>query len=77
MAPIHLAVLLCDTPNPSVVERHGDYHAIFQELLESSYPGTEDKDFILDPYDVVQKQEYPEVPDHYAGILLTGSGALR
>jgi hypothetical protein len=72
---LRIALLLCDTPIPAVVATHGDYHVIFSDLLKASLP--ENATFILDPYDVVHKQEYPPDNAEYDGILITGSGKLE
>lgn len=71
MTSIRLALFLCDTPIPAVQETDGDYTTIFTTLLRNSSPSTH---FIIDPYDVRHKQEYPEDVDQYQGIILTGSG---
>jgi len=71
MAPIHLAVLLCDTPAPPVLREDGDYHKIFDTWLRSVSPSV---DFTLDAFDVVNRMEYPADAGKYDGILLTGSG---
>jgi len=71
MAPIHLAVLLCDTPAPPVLKEDGDYHKIFDTWLRSVLPSV---DFTLDAFDVVNRMEYPPDAGKYDGILLTGSG---
>jgi len=71
MAPIHLAVLLCDTPAPPVLKDDGDYHKIFDTWLRSVSPSV---DFTLDAFDVVSRMEYPPDAGKYDGILLTGSG---
>ena len=52
---------------------HGDYHNIFHTLLNDALP-TGATSFILDPFDVVHKQEYPPIDVDYDGIILTGSG---
>jgi hypothetical protein len=70
---IRLALLLCDTPIPAVRSVHGDYHDIFHALLNDALPGGTTS-FILDPFDVVHKQEYPPIDVDYDGIMLTGSG---
>jgi hypothetical protein len=69
---IRIALLICDKPLPPVLSKHGDYHAIFNDLLNASLP--KNASFILDPYDVVNMQEYPPDNLDYAGILITGSG---
>jgi len=71
MAPIRLAVLLCDTPAPPVLKEDGDYHKIFDVWLRGVSPSV---DFTLDAFDVVNKMEYPPEDAKYDGILLTGSG---
>ena len=71
MTSIRLALFLCDTPLPSVQETDGDYTTIFTTLLHNSAPNTH---FIIDPYDVKNRLEYPEDVDQYQGIILTGSG---
>jgi len=71
MAPIHLAVLLCDTPAPPVLKEDGDYHKIFDAWLRGASPSV---DFTLDAFDVVNRMEYPPDAANYDGILLTGSG---
>jgi hypothetical protein len=71
MTPIHLAVLLCDTPAPPVLKEDGDYHKIFDTWLRGVSPSA---DFTLEAFDVVNKMEYPSEDAKYDGILLTGSG---
>ncbi|KAH9950737.1 class I glutamine amidotransferase-like protein [Amylocystis lapponica] len=74
-SPIRIAVFLCDAPPPSVQATEGDYTAIFNTLLRSALPQSPPSDFVLDPYDVRNKLEYPEDVDAYAAIILTGSAA--
>ena len=76
-----IAVLLCDTPAPAILSTLGDYGSIFSTLfrnslktLKASTPGSEDVDFVVDSYDVRNKQEYPAEADVYDAVLLTGSG---
>jgi len=72
--PIRIALLICDTPLPSVVQSYGEYHSIFTALLTRSLPEGVSKDsFALDPYDVEHKMEYPADLDGYDAIMLTGS----
>jgi hypothetical protein len=71
-APLRLALLLCDTPLPSVLSEHGNYHAIFNDFLRASAPtGTT---YTLESYDVVGEMQYPLLDEHWDAILLTGSG---
>lgn len=67
-----LGLLICDTPIPSVVLSHGDYHSIFSTLLASSL-SDKSIQFTVDPYDV-KKQEYPSEDKQYDAFMITGSG---
>jgi hypothetical protein len=59
----------------AVREVHGDYLAIFSNLLTRSLPSDADKEiFVLDNYDVVDKMEYPADAEGYDALLITGSG---
>ena len=73
---LKLALLVCDTPIPSVVSTSGDYPVIFKEHLRKSIPSNSALDFTLDSFDVVHKQEYPTLDqeDTYEGVIYTGSG---
>lgn len=78
---IKLALLLCDTPIPSVIAEHGDYTPIFTRLLRDSLPKDSGVDFQLDSYDVRAKFEYPDESslggeDGYKAVIMTGSGAF-
>ncbi|KAG9219991.1 hypothetical protein CCMSSC00406_0006904 [Pleurotus cornucopiae] len=68
-----LGLLICDTPIPSVVLSHGDYHSIFSTLLASSL-SDKSIQFTVDPYDV-KKQEYPSEDKQYDAFMITGSAA--
>lgn len=69
-----LALLVCDTPHPSVVSVYGAYPEIFTKLLESS--SNTKGDWSLDSFDVVNKMEYPDLEkEQYEGIIITGSAA--
>ena len=73
MAPIRIALFLCDHTPPNVRETDGDYLAVFETLLRNSSPSTE---FELVPFEVRTQLEYPkpEEIDSFQAILLTGSG---
>ncbi|KAF9234197.1 class I glutamine amidotransferase-like protein [Melanogaster broomeanus] len=82
MAALRLAILVCDTPMPSVKAVHGDYRQIFEALLASSLapinaskPDQAQVTFTLDGYDVVTEMAYPPDEEEYDGLLLTGSAA--
>ncbi|KAL0064544.1 hypothetical protein AAF712_008489 [Marasmius tenuissimus] len=72
---VKIALFLCDTPIPVVLAAHGDYTNIFRTLLESTLPPN--FELVLDPYDVVNKMEYPDDDKlkEYDAIMLTGSAA--
>jgi hypothetical protein len=71
-----IALLVADTPIPTVLQAQGDYEAIFTRLFEASKPADVPQ-FRLDAFDVRTKMEYPpeSILDEYAGIVITGSGA--
>lgn len=81
---IRLALLICDTPNPLVLAAHGDYLAIFRDLLARSLALTPyaaaGVTFELDGFDVRNGEFPPEEmltegkEGAYEGILITGSG---
>ena len=75
MAPIRIALFLCDHTPPTVRETDGDYLNVFGTLLRNSSPST---DFDLVPFEVRTKLEYPkpEEIDTFQAIILTGSGEL-
>lgn len=73
---IRIALFLCDTPIPAVQATDGDYTVIFDKLLRNSLPSNTQSEYVLDPYDVRNKQEYPAHVDDYNAIILTGSGLL-
>ncbi|KAI0646276.1 class I glutamine amidotransferase-like protein [Trametes meyenii] len=77
LRPYKIAVLLCDTPLPSILATQGDYGAIFTALFRNSLQATTaaDSEFQVDAYDVRNAQIYPEDVDQYDAVLLTGSAA--
>lgn len=73
--PLQIAILQCDTPPPDVVAEYGAYDRIFTTLLEKAADGLgldPKKDLELSAYEVVTKQEYPNVEDVDA-VLISGS----
>ncbi|KAL7422969.1 hypothetical protein Q5752_002267 [Cryptotrichosporon argae] len=81
---VRVALLLCDTPVPKVLEEIGDYHVIYRHWLETalaSYPDpaiAQNTELVLDAYDVVGKGEYPTAnqltgPGGYDAVMMTGS----
>ncbi|KZS87381.1 class I glutamine amidotransferase-like protein [Sistotremastrum niveocremeum HHB9708] len=80
MAPVRIALLICDTPVPPVVRESGDYLQIYGDWLRNSLRTAlgdtvvPESRFIMDGYDVVHKMEYPDL-DQYEALVLTGSSA--
>jgi hypothetical protein len=75
--PLRIAILECDTPLPDIIERYGRYGRIFSTLLETAADGlglSPKKDLELSAFDVVDKQEYPDLDDIDA-ILISGSSS--
>ena len=73
--PLRIAILQCDTPPPDVVAEYGAYDRIFTTLLEKAAEGLgldPKKDLELSAYEVVTKQEYPDLGDVDA-VLISGS----
>lgn len=73
--PLRIAILQCDTPPPDVVALYGAYDRIFTTLLEKAAEGIgldPKKDLELSAFEVVTKQEYPEL-DSVDAVLISGS----
>ncbi|KAJ7489431.1 class I glutamine amidotransferase-like protein [Mycena latifolia] len=76
-----IGLLICDTPMASILADHGDYNAIFTNLLHAAGAQLGIADVgdkcRLEPFDVEHKMEYPTAAqlDGYAGLLITGSKA--
>lgn len=75
--PLRFAILECDTPVDSVFARRGTYGEIFKKLISDAHSRTNSQlkypvELKLTTWDVVNKQEYPDLKDVDA-LLLTGS----
>lgn len=75
---LRLALLICDTPIPNVLEHEGNYNEVYHSYLRRSLDvyqkdSVQKIDFQLDGFDVRFKEEYPNL-DEYDGIVITGSG---
>jgi hypothetical protein len=76
--PIRIAILECDTPLEKTRERYGGYGGVFKALLEAAADdlGRDDlsskSGLELSTFDVVSKQEYPDL-EKIDAVLLTGS----
>ncbi|CAG8542450.1 2056_t:CDS:2 [Paraglomus brasilianum] len=75
---LRLALLLADTPAPSIVSKQGDYRVQFTRFLQSSIQKYKlDVRLKIDPYDVVNEMALPteEGLKDIDGIMITGSAA--
>jgi hypothetical protein len=78
--PLRIAVLETDTPVEKVDQKYGGYGGVFEALLKASATALDHQPDRLDPerdlqisrWDVVTKEEYPDLNDVDA-ILMTGS----
>jgi hypothetical protein len=75
--PLRIAVLEADTPPDEIVAKFGRYGKVFRTLLENAADGLgktgfSKDDLKLSAYDVVEKQEYPDLDDVDA-VLISGS----
>lgn len=75
-----ICLLVCDNSLPSILTSKQTFADIFIEFLRSSHPSYRkgSSSFILDSYDVVDAQEYPNLEkEQYDGIIISGSGGHR
>jgi hypothetical protein len=74
MKSFRLAILECDTPIDAVLSKKGTYGDIFTSLLERGLQtqGVSSDALNISKWDVVHKQEYPDLHE-IDGILLSGS----
>ncbi|KAF2275561.1 class I glutamine amidotransferase-like protein [Westerdykella ornata] len=76
--PLRIAILECDTPLDGTRAKYGGYGGVFKALLSRAADALEDPDissknaFEFSIYDVVNKQEYPDL-ENIDAVLLTGS----
>ncbi|KAI8337426.1 class I glutamine amidotransferase-like protein [Chlamydoabsidia padenii] len=73
MTNLHLALLVCDTPRPQVLEKYGDYPQMFSKVFNKAFGET--GSLTWEFFDVVNKQEYPTDTSRFDGLVLTGSSA--
>ncbi|KAI9307966.1 class I glutamine amidotransferase-like protein [Cunninghamella echinulata] len=75
MVKLHLALLVCDTPKPFIVEKYGDYPCMFQKVFNAAVTEEKDVQVTWEFFDVVHKQDYPKDISLFDGIVITGSAA--
>lgn len=72
---LNLALLICDTPAPQVVQNFGAYNKLFPVVFDKACP--DNVELSWNAFDVVARQEYPSLEDiqdkKYDGIVITGS----
>ena len=75
MSPtLRIAILECDTPLTKTRAKYGGYGGVFTFLLQGGAKSIDlpEEDLNISKWDVVEKQEYPELGDIDA-VLITGS----
>lgn len=74
MAPLRLAILEADTPQPQTRDRYGGYTGVFTALLEAAAKPQKLEELVtIKGYDIVNElHSYPSLDDIDA-ILITGS----
>ncbi|KLO18257.1 class I glutamine amidotransferase-like protein [Schizopora paradoxa] len=73
-----ICLLVCDNSLSGILSSKQTFTDIFVEFLRSSHPNHHkgSPSFILDSYDVVDAQEYPNLDkEQYDGIIISGSVA--
>ncbi|RKP08387.1 glutamine amidotransferas-like protein class-I [Thamnocephalis sphaerospora] len=78
MRVLRVALLIADTPPPEVVAKYGDYNVLYTQLLQRALRLEElDQSVQLEtvPFDVVEAMAYPEQPETFDAILISGSAA--
>jgi len=70
---LRLALLVCDTPVPAVVEVHGNYPEIYDTWLKAS--NVAGVPYKLTPFDIVNHPGMYPNPEEIDAIILTGSGS--
>lgn len=77
--PLRIAILECDTPQAQTKAKYNGYGGVFKALLETAADELGQPDIIssrkgleLSNFDVVGKQEYPDL-EKIDAVLLTGS----
>lgn len=79
---VRLALLVCGTPIPSILEVHGDYPDIFRSLFQAGLDQLKEQDatdpktkLVLEGFDV-REGIYPRA-NEWDGIVISGSGKAK
>ena len=70
---LRLALLVCDTPAPAVVEAHGNFPEIYETWLKAS--NIDRVSYKLTPFDIVNHSETYPNPEEFDAVIVTGSGS--
>ena len=72
--PLRIAVLECDTPLNKTRSNYGGYGGVFTSLLNAGAQsiGLDKRELYISTWDVVNKQEYPQL-ENVDAVLITGS----
>lgn len=70
---LRLALLVCDTPAPAVVEAHGKFPEIYETWLKAS--NVDNVPYKLTPFDIVNHSETYPTPGEFDAVIVTGSGS--
>jgi hypothetical protein len=74
---LRVAFLVADTPMPEIVAKYGDYPALYTNMLKRALIKKDLEPHIqldIKTFDVVDAMAYPEQPDTFDAILISGSG---
>jgi GMP synthase (glutamine-hydrolysing) len=77
---IHVAILVCDTPIQPVLDKYGDYYAMFQALLRQGFKDLEisksQKIMVeFSEHRMVDNSQFLDL-ENVDAVLLTGSSML-
>lgn len=78
---IHVAILVCDTPIQPVLQKYGDYFAIFQDILRQAFKDLEISEKFKDitvefsEHQMVHNNRFPDL-ENVDAVVLTGSSTL-
>ncbi|KAI9596079.1 class I glutamine amidotransferase-like protein [Syncephalis fuscata] len=78
MQTLRIALLIADTPLPEIVAKYGDYNILYTNLLKRALiqEGLEQQvQLDITAFDVVKTMAYPEQPETFDALLISGSAA--
>ncbi|KAI8053818.1 class I glutamine amidotransferase-like protein [Syncephalis plumigaleata] len=75
---LRVAFLVADTPMPEIVAKYGDYPVLYTNMLKRALVerGLESSlQLDIETFDIVNAMVYPEQPETFDAILISGSAA--